>query len=101
MAYVLMLAMLFLCPNAWSSTTRQQQSIIARWTGENICAMGAERFYGLPEAEIRDLFESQTGMRYTDIPMEPTESERISITSHLTGYMGSVCPSELEHYRGQ
>ena len=101
MTYVLMLAMLFSCPNAWSSTTRQQQSIIARWTGENICAMGAERFYGLPEAEIRDLFESQTGMRYTDIPMEPTELERISITSHLTGYMGSVCPSELEHYREQ
>ena len=101
MTYVLMLAMLFSCPNAWSSTTRQQQSIIARWTGENICAMGAERFYGLPEAEITDLFESQTGLSYSVIPLEPTDSERISITTHLTAYMGSVCPSELEHYREQ
>ena len=101
MAYVLMLAMLFLCPKAWSSTTRQQQSIIARWTGENICAMGAEQFYGLPEAEITDLFESQTGLSYSVIPLEPTDSERISITTHLTAYMGSVCPSEPEHYLEQ
>ena len=101
MAYSLVVMMLFLCPSAWSSTTRQERSIIARWTGENICAMGAERFYGLPEAEISDLFESQTGLRYNVIPMEPTESERISITTHLTSYIGSVCPSELEQYRGQ
>ena len=101
MAYALVLMMLFLCPSALSSTTRQERSIIAKWTGENICAMGAERFYGLPEAEISDLFESQTGLRYSVIPMEPTESERISITTQLTAYMGSVCPSELEQYRGQ
>ena len=94
-----MLVMLFLCPSAWSSTTRQERSIIARWTGEKICAMGADRFYGLPEAEIIDLFESQTGLSYSVIPMEPTASERISITTHLTAYMGSVCPSELEQYR--
>ena len=101
MAYAFVLVLLFLCPSAWSSTTRQERSVIARWTGENICAMGAERFYGLPESEISDLFESQTGLRYSVIPMEPTESERISITTHLTAYMGSVCPSELEQYRGQ
>ena len=101
MAYALVLVMLFLCPSAWSSTTRQERSIIARWTGENICAMGADPFYGLPEAKIIDLFRSQTGLSYSVIPMEPTESERSSITTQLTAYMGSVCPSELEQYRGQ
>ena len=63
--------------------------------------MGAEQFYGLPEAEITDLFESQTGLSYSVIPLEPTDSERISITTHLTAYMGAVCPSELEHYLEQ
>ena len=28
-----------------NTTTREQQSVIARWTGENICKMGTERFY--------------------------------------------------------
>ena len=96
-----MLVMLFLCPSAWSSTTRQERTFIAKWTGENICAMGTGRFYGLPEAGISALFESQTGLRYGVIPMKTTESERINITTHLTTYMGSVCPSELEQYRGQ
>ncbi|MBA4734076.1 MAG: hypothetical protein H2062_06425, partial [Synechococcus sp.] len=27
-----------------NTTTREQQSVIARWTGENICKMGTERF---------------------------------------------------------
>ena len=28
-----------------NTTTREQQSVIARWTGENICEMGTDRFY--------------------------------------------------------
>ena len=99
MSFVLVLAMLCLCPNAWSSTTRDEQSIIAKWTGENICAMGVDRFYSISETEMRTLFESQTGMLYNDIPIEPTESERLRITSQLTAYIASVCPSELENYR--
>ncbi len=99
MRILLVLAMLCLYPNAWSSTTRDEQSIIAKWTGENICAMGVDRFYSISEAEMRDLFESQTGMLYNNIPIEPTESERLRITSQLTAYISSVCPSELENYR--
>ena len=40
-------------------------------------------------------------MRYDDIPVAPTESERVRITSQLTAYISSVCPKELEHYRGR
>jgi hypothetical protein len=53
-----------------NTTSREQQSVIARWTGENICKMGTERFYALPEDDVRKLFESQTSMRYNDIPLE-------------------------------
>ena len=38
-------------------------------------------------------------MKYEDIPINPTESERNKITSQLTGYISSVCPDELEIYR--
>ena len=82
-----------------NTTTREQQSVIARWTGENICKMGTERFYSLPEEDIRRMFESQTSMRYNDIPLNPSESERNRITSQLTGYISAVCPKELENYR--
>ena len=99
MRFLLVLAMLCLCPNAWSSITRDEQSIIAKWTAEKICAMGVDRFYSISEVEMRDLFEDQTGMLYNDIPIEPTESERLRITSQLTSYIASVCPSELENYR--
>ena len=99
MRFVLVLAMLCLCPNAWSSTTRDEQSIIAKWTGESICAMGVDRFYSISEVELRELFEGQTGMAYNDIPVEPTETERLRITSQLTAYIASVCPTELENYR--
>ena len=101
MRFVLLVSLLCFCPAALASTTRKQQSTIARWTGENICAMGVDRFYGMPEAEIRTLFEQQTGMRYDDIPLAPTESERVRITSQLTAYITSVCPRELERYRGR
>ena len=99
MRFVLLLAMLCLSPNAWSSTTRNEQSIIAKWTGENICALGVDRFYSISEIEIRDLFEAQTGMSYNNIPIEPTKTERLRITSQLTAYIASVCPGELENYR--
>ena len=82
-----------------NTTTREQQSVIARWTGENICKMGTERFYSLPEEDVRRMFESQTSMRYDDIPINPTASERNRITAQLTGYITAVCPGELESYR--
>ncbi len=82
-----------------NTTTREQQSVIARWTGENICEMGTDRFYALPEEKVRRLFESQTSMRYDDIPINPTASERNRITAQLTGYITAVCPGELESYR--
>ena len=53
----------------------------------------------LPEDDVRKLFESQTSMRYNDIPLNPSESERNRITSQLTGYISAVCPKELENYR--
>ena len=84
-----------------NTITREQQSVIARWTGENICEMGTDRFYSLPEEKVRHLFESQTSMRYDDIPINPTASERNRITSHLTGYITAVCPTELESYRNR
>ena len=82
-----------------NSTTREQQSVIARWTGENICEIGTNQFYALPEEKMRRLFESQTSMRYDDIPIYPTASERNRITAQLTGYISAVCPAELESYR--
>ena len=84
-----------------NTTTREQQSVIARWTGENICEMGTDRFYSLPEEKVRRLFESQTSMRYDDIPINPTASERNRITAQLTGYITAVCPGELESYRNR
>ena len=82
-----------------NTTSREQQSVIARWTGENICKMGTERFYSLPEEDVRSMFERQTSMRYNDIPINPSESERNRITAQLTGYITAVCPAELENYR--
>ena len=82
-----------------NTTTREQQSVIARWTGENICEIGTDRFYSLPEETVRQLFESQTSMRYDEIPINPTASERNRITAQLTGYITAVCPVELESYR--
>jgi hypothetical protein len=84
-----------------NTTTREQQSVIARWTGENICKMGTERFYSLPEEDVRSMFERQTSMRYNDIPINPSESERNRITAQLTGYITAVCPGELESYRNR
>ena len=85
----------------FAATTRDQQAVIAKWTGENICALGVERFYGLPEAEIRDMFEQQTGMSYDLIPLNPTETERVRITNQLTGYLSAVCPRQLDLFRNR
>ena len=98
-ALVLVLLSSLLQGVAQATTSREQQSVIARWTGENICKMGTERFYALPEDDVRKLFESQTSMRYNDIPLNPSESERNRITSQLTGYISAVCPEDLDNYR--
>ena len=61
--------------------------------------MGVEKFYSISGNQMRELFESQTSMKYDDIPISPTKSERNKITSQLTGYISSVCPNELENYK--
>ena len=61
--------------------------------------MGVEEFYSINGNQMKELFENQTSMKYEDIPINPTESERNKITSQLTGYISSVCPDELEIYR--
>ena len=85
--------------SAFCETSREQQAIIAKWTAQNICRMGVEKFYSISGNKMRELFENQTSMKYKDIPINPTESERNKITSQLTGYISSVCPDELENYR--
>ena len=84
---------------ALCETSREQQAIIAKWTAQNICKMGVEEFYSINGNQMKELFENQTSMKYEDIPINPTESERNKITSQLTGYISSVCPDELEIYR--
>ena len=89
------------CPGALSSTTREQQSIIAEWTAKNICKMGVNEFYSMDEDKIATLFEDETSMKYNDIPREPSDSERNRITSQLTGYILSVCPDQMEIYKNR
>ena len=89
------------CPGALSNTTREQQSIIAQWTAKNICKMGVNEFYSIDEDKIAALFEDETSMKYTDIPAEPSDSERNRITSQLTGYILSVCPDQMEIYKNR
>ena len=89
------------CPGALSSTTREQQSIIAQWTAKNICKMGVNEFYAADEDKIAALFEEQTSMKYEDIPIEPSDSERKRITSQLMGYILSVCPEQMENYENR
>ena len=89
------------CPGALSSTTREQQSIIAQWTAKNICKMGVNEFYAADEDKIAALFEEQTSMKYEDIPIEPSDSERNRITSQLMGYILSVCPEQMENYENR
>merc|ERR1711965_16152 len=89
------------CPGALSDTTRKEQSIIAQWTAINICKMGVNEFYSMDEDKSAALFEEQTTMKYEDIPIEPSDSERNRITSQLTGYILSVCPEQMEIYENR
>ena len=89
------------CPAAFSNITRKEQSIIAQWTAKNICKMGVDEFYSADEDKIATLFEEQTSMKYEDIPIEPSDSERNRITSQLTGYILSVCPEQMEIYKNR
>ena len=89
------------CPGVLSDITRKEQSIIAQWTAKNICKMGVNKFYSIDEDKIATLFEEQTSMKYEDIPIEPSDSERNRITSQLTGYILSVCPDQMEIYKNR
>ena len=89
------------CSSALSDISREQQSIIAQWTAKNICKMGVKEFYSADEDKIAALFEEQTSMKYEDIPIEPSDSERNRITSQLTGYILSVCPEQMEIYENR
>ena len=100
-ALVVLLILSSSCSGASSSTTREQQSIIAQWTAKNICEMGVNEFYSINEDKIATLFEEQTSMKYEDIPIEPSDSERNRITSQLTGYILSVCPDQMEIYKNR
>ncbi|MDA7677541.1 hypothetical protein N8561_01485 [bacterium] len=100
-ALMVLLILSAYCPGALSSTTREQQSIIAQWTAKSICKMGVNEFYAADEDKIAALFEEQTSMKYEDIPIEPSDSERNRITSQLTGYILSVCPDQMEIYKNR
>ena len=87
--------------SADQATDKKQQSTIARWTGEKICAMGVDAFYALPEPELKTMFERDTSMRYEDIPAATNEQERAQITGQLTGYLMAACPQQLESYKNR
>ena len=89
------------CSSALSNTTREEQNTIAQWTAKSICKMGADEFYSMDEDKLAALFEEQTTMKYNDIPVQPTESERRRITSQMTGYILSVCPEQMEIYKSR
>ena len=89
------------CSSALSNTTREEQKTIAQWTAKSICKMGADEFYSMDEDKLAALFEEQTNMKYNDIPVQPTESERRRITSQMTGYILSVCPEQMEIYKSR
>ena len=82
-------------------TSKKQQSTIARWTGEQICAMGVDAFYALPDPQLKALFERDTSMRYEDIPTAPNDQERARITGQLMGYLMAACPQQLENYKNR
>ena len=100
-AIALLLILTAWCSGALSNTTRKQQSIIAQWTAKNICKMGVSEFYSMDEHKVSALFEEQTSMKYEDIPIEISDSERNRITSQLMGYILSVCPDQLEAYKSR
>ena len=63
--------------------------------------MGADEFYSIDEDKLAALFEEQTSMKYEDIPIQPSDSERNRITSQLKGYILSVCPDQMEVYKNR
>ncbi len=63
--------------------------------------MGVDDFYDIPEPEVSSLFEKETLLKYTDIPMMPTEQQKIRITNYISAYVSGVCPSELEKYKNR
>ena len=83
------------------ATSKKQQSTIARWTGEQICAMGVDAFYALPDPELKTMFERDTSMRYEDVPNAPTDQEKSRITGQLMGYLMAACPQQLESYKNR
>ena len=86
---------------AQQATNKNQQSTIARWTGEKICEMGVDAFYALPEPELKTMFELDTSMLYEDIPAAPNDQERARITGQLMGYLMAACPPQLENYKNR
>ena len=83
------------------ATNKNQQSTIARWTGEKICEMGVDAFYALSDPELKTMFEQDTSMLYEDIPAVPNDQERARITGHLMGYLMAACPQQLENYKNR
>ena len=63
--------------------------------------MGVNEYYAADEDKIAALFEEKTSMKYEEIPIEPSDSERNRITSQLTGYILSVCPDQMEIYKNR
>ncbi|MDB4638807.1 hypothetical protein OAE87_01655 [bacterium] len=58
-------------------------------------------FMAVGAALFAALFEEQTSMKYEDVPIEPSDSERNRITSQLMGYILSVCPEQMENYENR
>ena len=90
-----------LAASADQATDKQQQSTIARWTGEKICAMGVEAFYALLDPELKTMFERDTSMDYADVPTAPNDQEKSRITGQLIGYLMATCPQQLESYKNR
>ena len=63
--------------------------------------MGVKEFYSADKDKIAALFEEHTSMKYEDVPIEPSDSERNRITSQLVGYILSVCPEQMENYENR
>ena len=100
-AFLVLLIFVTYCSSVFGKTTREEQKIIAQWTAKSICKMGADEFYSIDEDKLAGLFEDQTTMKYNDIPIQTSESERRRITSQMTGYILSVCPEQMEIYQSR
>ncbi|AII49913.1 hypothetical protein KR52_12310 [Synechococcus sp. KORDI-52] len=87
--------------SAVQASKANEQSTIARWTGEKICEMGVDAFYALSDPELKTMFERDTSMRYEDIPATPNDQERARITGQLMGYLMAACPEQLENYKNR